>query len=237
MTVTADERASDPVQPELPEHQGRVPAGMKSKIRGASNRVSRPHSIGDKIVGIIELTVDHVGHEQQKKNGLIYTESLATDDFYEVGDVDQARSLIAGLRQQYRQADDARHGRAPLFDRPSPKRIGWIDDHGNILSDDDLAEIRGEDPSPASDEQRWAAEDLEAHEQVMAPRWLAAVEDGDTAGYDGLKVPQIIAAVKVVDERSVIIACAKHESSEKNRATVRKALESRLTELSEPSAD
>lgn len=232
MTTASDERAPE-LDLQLPEHRGRAPVGMRSKVNGAGNRIVRPHTIGDRLVLVCEVRVKDAGHKGTAKDGLLYEEKLVVEDLFEITDSESARELLVGLRQRYRAEDDARKGVAPLFDAPAPRRIGWLDASGRLLSDEDWAELQGLEV-PSSDEELAAAEDRDAHEALLAPRWLAAVEDGDTDGYDGLTAAQIIAALRVVSERSVIIACAKYEGANKDRKGVRAALDARLADLSDP---
>lgn len=238
MAVTSDQRALDL---DLPDHHGRKPTGMRSKLRGASNRLGRTHEIGERVVLIVEARIEDAGHKELKRDGLTYIESAAVLDMFEA-DPETARDLLVGIRQQYRQADDERNGRQPLFDAPRPVRLGWIDDHGRVLSDEDLAELQGVDVEPTDEEleakerealEQEAAEDAEAFAQVVAPSWLRKVADGDTEGYDQLKVGQVVEALRFVDELSVVFACQTHEAANKNRASVRKAIEARASELAE----
>ena len=48
---------------ELPDYHGRKPVGMKTALAGAGTRVTRPHTIGDRIVLVIEARVKSASHE------------------------------------------------------------------------------------------------------------------------------------------------------------------------------
>lgn len=245
MANASDQRAPDAEQPglDLPEDHGRKPAGMRVRFRGAGERTIRSHVAGERVVFIVEGVRGDAAHKQTKKFGLLYDEVFALDEVFEL-DADTGRDLLIGFRQRYRQDDDARKGVAPLFDRPAPRRIGWLDEHGRLISDEDLAELRGDDTPPSDAElaeqeavAATAEEDAAAHVQAVAPSWLRAAADGDTEGYDQLTVEQIGRAVGFIDDLSVLLACEKYEAANRNRVGVRRALDARATELADRDDD
>lgn len=126
---------------ELPEYHGRQPVGMKTSVNGAGNRISRPHSIGDRVVAVIELKVKTAGHEETD-DGLVYAEKHKVVDFFEVQGDPGAR-LLSAVRNAYRTADDAKSGREPL---PDLGTAGVTDASGVALTPSELAELAGLDP-------------------------------------------------------------------------------------------
>lgn len=126
---------------ELPEYHGRQPVGMKTSVNGAGNRISRPHSIGDRVVAVIELKVKTAGHEETD-DGLVYAEKHKVVDFFEV-EGDPGARLLSAVRNAYRSADDAKSGREPL---PDLGTAGVTDASGVALTPSELAEIAGLDP-------------------------------------------------------------------------------------------
>lgn len=224
-----DETKPAQVSFDLPEHHGRKPAGMRTKLNGAGNRIAESHTIGDRVVLVVEAHVKDAGHTRTEKDGLLYQEKLAVDDLWEV-DGGQVQDLLAGLRQSYRQAEDERHGRAPLFDTPKVGRLIWADENGYPLDADALALIRGEQEEGESDEARdarlQAEEDAAAANEAIAPRHLRALPD-DAVGYDGLSAADIKAAVKVCDDFDVLARVINYEREGKNRASIIAAAETR----------
>lgn len=124
---------------ELPEYHGRSPVGMKTSLNGAGNRVTREHSIGDRVVLVIEAKVKKAGHEETD-DGLIYAEVLKVIDLFEIQG-DPGRRLISAVRQSYRTADDEANGREPL---PDLGAAGITDASGVALTPAELGELRGD---------------------------------------------------------------------------------------------
>lgn len=77
-----------------------------------------------------------------------------------------------------------------------------------------------------------AREDADAAMEAMGPRNVLAVAS-DTSGWDAMTVPQIVRAVRVVDDVEALRAAEKYELAVKNRKTVLAALTARIGELSE----
>lgn len=128
---------------ELPEYHGRAPVGMKTSLNGAGNRVTREHSIGDRVVLVIEAKVKKAGHEETD-DGLIYAEVLKVTDLFEIQG-DPGRRLISAVRQSYRTADDVAKGREPLKDGDEDFSVAGITDASGVaLTPAELAELRGD---------------------------------------------------------------------------------------------
>lgn len=127
---------------ELPEYHGRKAVGMKTGVSGAGNRISRPHSLGDRVVAVIELKVKSAGHEETD-DGLVYVEKVKVVDFFEVQG-DAGRRLLSTMRQAHRAADDDANGRAPLSDDLGA--AGVTDASGVALTPEELASLHGNDP-------------------------------------------------------------------------------------------
>lgn len=134
---------------ELPEYHGRAPVGMKTSLNGAGNRVTREHSIGDRVVLVIEAKVKKAGHEETD-DGLIYAEVLKVTDLFEIQG-DPGRRLISAVRQSYRTADDEANGRAPLSEEFGA--AGVTDASGVALTPSELDELRGDPVRAMLDEQ------------------------------------------------------------------------------------
>lgn len=124
---------------ELPEYHGRKPVGMKSGISGMASRVTRPHTVGDRVVLVIEARVIFAGHESTD-DGLQYVEKYKTDDLFELPG-DQGSRMLTLLRSLYRTADDATKGRRPI---PELGDVGYADASGVVLTPPELAELRGD---------------------------------------------------------------------------------------------
>lgn len=117
-------------------------------MTGAGNRISRSHTIGDRVVLVIEAKVKRAGHEDTD-DGLVYSEQLKVVDMFEVDDPAAGR-LLSTVRQSYREADDQRHGRRPLLEVPERLGVdGWTDGSGVVATDGDLADVDLADPAGA----------------------------------------------------------------------------------------
>lgn len=140
-TDALDDVTHQPMLPtlELPEYHGRKPVKMKTAIAGAGSRITRPHSIGDRIVLIAEVRVKSAGHEDTD-DGLEYVERYKVLDLFEL-DKDQGARLISTVRSLYRTADDAVKGRRPV---PGLGEVGYTDASGVVLTPSEVAELRGD---------------------------------------------------------------------------------------------
>lgn len=108
----------------LPDYRGVAPIEMKVTLSGMGSRFSRPHSIGDRVVILIGARVTKAGHKQ--KEGLIYTETLVTDELFEIPG-EQASRLL-----------DEAAGRVSSF-------TAAVTDPGVKLTEEELADL-SEDP-------------------------------------------------------------------------------------------
>lgn len=130
---------------ELPDFEGLKPTGVVTKLNGAGQRIIRAMHLDESIVLLVEARVSNVGH-LKTDGGVHRVHTLKVDDLYEVAGK-PGRRLLNLARSAYRTADDQRNGRAPL---PLEKTgivlgpDGYTDGNGNLLSDEDLAEIRGD---------------------------------------------------------------------------------------------
>lgn len=124
---------------ELPDYHGRKPVGMKTALAGAGTRVTRPHTIGDRVVLVIEAKVKAGGHEDTD-DGIVWVEKLRVVDLFEL-DPAQGSRLISTVRSLYRTADDAVKGRRPL---PDLGETGYTDASGVVLTPAEVAELRGD---------------------------------------------------------------------------------------------
>lgn len=136
-----DELAHQPTLPslELPEYHGQRPVAMRFKVRGVGSRISRPHTIGDRVVLVVEAKVEASGHKGSTE-GILYVEDSAAIDLFElVGD--QGSRLLSTLRSLYRTGEDALKGRRQI---PGVGDIGYTDGSGVALTPAEVAEIRGD---------------------------------------------------------------------------------------------
>lgn len=124
---------------ELPDYHGKQPVGMRTGLTGAGTRISRAHSIGDRVVLVIEAKCKKAGHEDTD-DGIVYTETLKVADMFELGR-DQGARLLSVLRSLHRQAKDSAEGKAPL---PGAGDVGYTDGSGVVLLPEELAELRGD---------------------------------------------------------------------------------------------
>lgn len=124
---------------ELPDYHGRKPVGMKTALAGAGTRVTRPHTIGDRIVLVIEARVKSASHEDTD-DGLVYSEKLKVLDLFEL-DPGQGARLISTVRSLYRTGEDAIKGRRPI---PDLGDTGYTDGSGVVLTPAEVAELRGD---------------------------------------------------------------------------------------------
>lgn len=143
--MTAEPAAEDytrqPALPtlELPEYHGRKPVGMKTSLIGVGTRITRPHSIGDRTVLVLEVRMKADGHEETD-DGLTYSEKHKVLDLFELQGEQGAR-LLSSLRSIYRTADEESKGRSPL---PDLGDIGYADASGVVLTPAEVAELRGD---------------------------------------------------------------------------------------------
>lgn len=124
---------------ELPDYHGRKPVGMKTALAGAGTRVTRPHTLGDRIVLIIEARVKSASHEDTD-DGLVYSEKLKVIDLFEL-DQAQGSRLISTVRSLYRTGEDAIKGRRPL---PDLGDVAYTDASGVVLTPQEVADLRGD---------------------------------------------------------------------------------------------
>lgn len=141
LTDAVEQVSHQPALPalELPEYHGRKPVGMKTSLTGTATRITRPHSIGDRAVLVLEVKVKKAGHEDTD-DGLTYAETLKVLDMFELSG-DQGSRLISTVRSLHRTAEDAVKGRAPV---PDLGDVGYTDGAGVVLTPAEVAELRGD---------------------------------------------------------------------------------------------
>lgn len=128
---------------ELPEYHGRKPVSMKTALSGAGTRVTRPHSIGDRVVLVIEAKIKSAGHEDTD-DGLVYAEKLKVLDLFEL-EHDQGSRLLGTVRSLYRTGEDAARGKRPISgEGVDLGDVGYTDGSGVVLTAAELAELRGD---------------------------------------------------------------------------------------------
>lgn len=124
---------------ELPEYHGKSPVGMRTGLTGAGTRITRAHSIGDRVVLVIEAKCNASGHKDTDQ-GIVYVETLKVVDMFELTP-DQGSRMLAVLRTLHRQAKDAAEAKAPI---PELGDVGYVDASGVVLLPDEVAELRGD---------------------------------------------------------------------------------------------
>lgn len=124
---------------ELPDYHGRKPVKMKTSLIGVGSRITRPHSIGDRAVLVLEVRTKFSGHEDTD-DGLEYIEKHKVLDMFELAP-EQGSRLIATIRSLYRTGEDAAKGRRPV---PGLGEVGYTDGSGVALLPDEVAELRGD---------------------------------------------------------------------------------------------
>lgn len=139
--MTTEPTQHQPALPafELPEYHGRAPVGMRTAITGTATRVTRAHTIGDKIVLVVEVQVMAAAHADTN-DGLLYSEKYKALDVFELDRNAGARMLVA-LRSMHRDADDTKKGRTVL---PDLGDIGHADASGVVLTAAEVADLRGD---------------------------------------------------------------------------------------------
>lgn len=134
----------------LPEYHGRRPIGQRTSLTGAGTRIEQSHTIGDRVVLVVEAKVKAAGHTDTD-DGLLYLETLKVADLFEV-EPHAAGRLLAVMRQKARARADAGK-RTPLAgaegtDEADLGEVGYTDGSGVVLTPKELAELRG-DPTAA----------------------------------------------------------------------------------------
>lgn len=149
-----DAVAVAPLDFDLPEFEGNIPVDVLTVITGSGQRIHRAIHHGEKPIFVVEVELVDVAHPMTKQ-GIKRKQKTSVLDLYELQGK-AGRRILAALRQAYREADDQRHGRQAL---PLEKTglvlgpDGYTDEHGNLLSDEDLAEIRGHDIAAAANDE------------------------------------------------------------------------------------
>lgn len=134
----------------LPEFEGRLPVGVLTKVNGAGQRIVRPLHLEEKVIVIVEAKVSNVGHAITN-DGVKRVHTLAVDDLYEL-EGKEGQRLLRHLREAYRTADDARHGRTalPIDGIDGPDMAVTTDGNGTVLTPGEVAELQGIDLADGS---------------------------------------------------------------------------------------
>lgn len=136
MTTDPTHQPTLPGVNDLPDYHGTPAVGMRTGLAGAGNRIQRAHSIGDRVVLVIEARVKSAGHKATD-DGILYVEGLTVADLFELPG-DQGARLLATMRSLHR--NDAT-GTAPV---PELADVGYTDASGVVLTPEELAELRGD---------------------------------------------------------------------------------------------
>lgn len=146
----SDDAADIAVQPalpslELPEFEGIIPVAVLTSLTGTGQRVHRAIHHGEKVILLVEAELDDVRHPRTKE-GIKRKQILKATDLYLL-EGKAAKRILSGAKEAYRLADDARHGRQALAMGAAAAvlgQTGFTDASGSPLSEEDLAEIRGD---------------------------------------------------------------------------------------------
>lgn len=148
-----DDEAGVALQPslpttDLPEFEGLRPIGVLCKVNGAGSRIHRAMHLEEKVILVIETEVANVGHALTD-DGVKRVHTLRVKDLFELEGKPGA-ALLRSLRQAYRLADDARHGRTALggiadsVDSAGPGLEVTVDGNGTVVTNAEKAAKNGE---------------------------------------------------------------------------------------------
>lgn len=127
---------------ELPDYHGRKPTGMRTSLSGTGNRTTISHGIGDRLVLVTEAKVTFAGHKEVDGK-LVYVESYAVVDMFEVEEPKAGSRLVAAMRARARAASDTGVRTALEGDGVDMAVTGWTDSNGVVLTEAEIAEIQG----------------------------------------------------------------------------------------------
>jgi hypothetical protein len=244
---------------ELPEYHGRKPIGMKTNLVGTGNRSTREHTVGDRVVFVVEAKVKRAGGFDEVDDGLLYLETYKVQDMWEVVDFDVAQRYLQECRTAYREADKARTGQLDIDDVEPPDLPPAVDvdEFGVAILDAEKREAAGLPPLPAEDDDVVDAEivddeweydtpppevDERTAEQIAADAKadadaVAELEAGrrtnrsPIADYESLPARAVIAHVLEADEREHVLHVAAYEEAHRNRSTIVDAAMKRAADL------
>lgn len=178
----------------LPEFEGRLPVGVLTKVNGAGQRIVRPLHLEEKVIVIVEAKVSNVGHAITN-DGVKRVHTLAVDDLYEL-EGKEGQRLLRHLREAYRTADDARHGRTalPIDGIDGPDIEVTTDGNGTVLTPGEIAAAQGIDL--ADDSRDPVVVVLDDGTRTLWPDEFERGEDRPHAGdlRDGMVVKEILDA-------------------------------------------
>jgi hypothetical protein len=205
---------------DLPEFEGIIPVGVVTKLKGASQRIHRPIHLGERGVALVEYESVDIGHKDTK-DGVKRHQVLAVSEMYDIGS-DRAAELLQEFRAAYRQADDARKGREPLFpdpDAPAGVEVK-VDGSGVVVT-------------PGDEQDDWEG-DRAAFDELEAARAKRRAEEAGGVpfdGYENLGARQVVAYIKRQSSREHVLAIGEWEESNANRPSVVSAVTKRSAEL------
>jgi hypothetical protein len=129
---------------ELPDFEGQKPVGVVTRLNGAGQRITRPIGIGERGVLVVEYENIGVNH-LETKDGIKRVHTLSVKDLYEV-EGKTGLKLLSNMRLQAKQQEDDRAGRMTLDVDPKTDHGLTLDENGTALTDDEVAEAKGETP-------------------------------------------------------------------------------------------
>ncbi len=146
--TTIDDIDIQTAMPEpIPEFEGIRPVGVVTRVNGTGERITRGMHLGERGVLVVEYEVSNVGHGRTAQ-GVKRIQTLGSLDLFEL-EGRAGQRILNALRQAHKASDDLRHGRADLLGEHAGQAgwkmtpDGWTDSTGRLLSDEELAEIRG----------------------------------------------------------------------------------------------
>jgi hypothetical protein len=199
---------------DLPEIEGVQPVGVVTKINGSGQRINRAMHIKERVVLLVEASVDDFGHKRTK-DGVKRRHTLIVDDMYEVTG-DRARELLQEARAEHRKSSPQLSIDDELED-PGPT-VTVDGSSGVVMTDKEKAEA--------------LAADLSAVDELEAAR--TARRQTETAPwdvYDTLGVGPIKNRLDHCDDRAVVLHVGTYEAAHKNRSGVMDAVTRRGAQL------
>lgn len=203
---------------DLPEFEGVQPVGVVTKIRGASQRITRAIHIDETGLALVEWKNDDIGHKRTKKEGVKRHQALDVLDLHELvgGKCPEcACDLLAAIRAEYRKKDPQ----------------GSLDDVDPAELGDQRKAADGVALTPEEEKALAAFNgDVEAAAELEAGRnggeGLPPWDEYDTHG-----VGVIVNRLNQSEDRMLVLIVGAYESANKNRAGVNEAVTRRSAQL------
>lgn len=200
---------------DLPEFEGVQPVGVVTKIKGASQRITRAIHFEERGLALVEWKNDDISHKRTKKEGVKRHQTLDVLDLHEhTGRCPNCDTdLLAALRQAYRDANP----------QLSIDDVDQAAELGRALRTDESGVVM----TPAEAEEALAADRAAVAE-------LEAGRDNDIEpfdGYDRLGVGAIKNRLEHENNRITVLLVGAYEDRHKQRASVLDAVSRRSAQM------